>query len=682
MPQSRLAPHIRRALWRTLLICSSMLLLWACANVGNPEGGPYDMAPPRLIGTEPLNRSLGVDTRHIRLSFDEYVKIAHQDRIAVSPLQLTQPVFQQRGRSIVVRLQDSLLPNTTYSIYFDDAVVDNNEDNPIEDLAYYFSTGNTLDTMQIGGMVLDAMTLEPVGDLVVGAYFASDVSDSTIYQEAMRYGARTNKMGVFRIRALRDSTYRLYALRDDDNDLRYNGLSEGMAWSDSLWRTSKVDSIRIDTIRIDSIVRRDTIRRDSLVSRDQTYYRPDKVVLRYWLPRVQRHGLDKYTRLDSAILQVALLSIPDSLPKAKLIDYPSRPLEELVYTERDGTNINYWLRDTTIASLDSVRLSLEYLRTDSTGAIAWQTDTLTMHKPRQHTTSVRKGEESTSPLKIKLSGSSGILSGTLRDSIILESNMPLENLAPSAITLEQTQDSVYTPTAYTLKPLEGRGLKWLLDFERRYGTRYQCRIDSAALRSIYGDVSDSVSYHQNIVEEAELGALELFVQDMPSSPVVVQLLDKGEQVLLSSLALPVDSVPSVEPTDSVLMAHLGSNGSDSTATTTTERRGSTGSSYRAYLTDLKPGEYYVRLFVDDNGDGKWTTGTYPSRQPEMMYYIPRSFEVKKGFTTTERVTPGSTPLYEQKPEALRKAKPEERRKREDKNVEYYRKHPPRKPRGT
>ena len=152
-----------------LSFLAGSLLLWGCANQGTPEGGPFDTEPPRLLQASPAVKATGVNTRHFTLTFDENVKLSSQtDKIIVSPPQREAARITANGRHVSIVLSDTLRPNTTYSFYFDDVIVDNNEDNPLEGFSYLISTGGQIDSMQLAGRVIDALTFEPVEGLIVG----------------------------------------------------------------------------------------------------------------------------------------------------------------------------------------------------------------------------------------------------------------------------------------------------------------------------------------------------------------------------------------------------------------------------------------------------------------------------------------------------------------------------------
>ena len=60
-------------------------------------------------------------------------------------------------------------------------------------------------------------------------------------------------MGRFTLRGLPDTTYRVFALKDNDRNYKYNERSEGLAFDHTDYRTTLRDSVRTDTIRIDSM---------------------------------------------------------------------------------------------------------------------------------------------------------------------------------------------------------------------------------------------------------------------------------------------------------------------------------------------------------------------------------------------------------------------------------------------
>ena len=145
--------------------------LYSCASVGTLGGGDYDEAPPKFLKGSPSPNELNATKKRISIEFDEYLKLDKpQEKIVISPPQVQQANVRTSGKKVLIDLQDTLIPNTTYTIDFGDAIQDNNEGNPMEDYAFTFSTGEVVDSFQVGGYVLDASNLEPMKGLLVGLY--------------------------------------------------------------------------------------------------------------------------------------------------------------------------------------------------------------------------------------------------------------------------------------------------------------------------------------------------------------------------------------------------------------------------------------------------------------------------------------------------------------------------------
>ncbi len=662
--------------------------LWACANIGNPKGGPFDMTPPRLLEAYPKQKALKVNTKTMKLKFDEYVKLVKQsEKVIVSPPQKTPARFTIDGKGIRIHLEDSLKKNTTYSIYFDDAIVDNNEDNPIENFAYTFSTGEHIDSMQLLGEVLDARTLEPVSSLLVGAYLIDSLNDSTLYKVPFPSAGKTNKMGQFSIRGLRDSTYAVFAVQDNDNNLHLTAGGEGLAFINEHYKTSLLDSMRTDTIRIDSIVRRDTIHRDSLVTYPYTYYRPDDIILRYFVPKVEKFGIQRYDRIDSATFQIEFHSKLDTIPHLSLIS-PSNKEKDKLYSSVEGSVLTCFLSDTLLMEQDSLLFTLYHGKTDSLGRKENVLDTLTFYKARKQRKSSKKDKDEAKVSLLSLKSSQGIYANTPQDSLYIISKEPLLALAKESLklTYKKGEDTTMLAQDFDLLQDSLNTLKYNLAFAKAYDTEYQLSIDSANIKSIYGKACDSLGFSLKISKEEEFANLEVKLIGLDSL-VIVELLDSQGKVLLQKKTsqtvkqTKADSLSKGEAEADPMLKKLlkkqkrrGAKEKVMVDSLQLQKEAELRASKRkcfVHFKDLKPATYYLRLFVDSNNDGAWTTGAYPERQAEEVYYCPKEFQLKKGITQQEEWLIFALPLNKQKPEKLRKAKPEKKRERIDKNIEYY-----------
>ena len=153
----------------SFIICH--LSFSGCARMGSPDGGWYDDDPPRVLGSNPADKATGVKSKKVTIYFDEYIKLADPTQnVIVSPPQIEMPEIAAKGKKIVVELKDSLKPDMTYTIDFSDAISDNNEDNPMGNYTFTFSTGEQTDTLEVSGSVVSAENLDPVSGILVGLY--------------------------------------------------------------------------------------------------------------------------------------------------------------------------------------------------------------------------------------------------------------------------------------------------------------------------------------------------------------------------------------------------------------------------------------------------------------------------------------------------------------------------------
>ncbi len=661
-------------------------MLWACANVGNPQGGPYDTRPPVLLETSPKNKATRVTSKKIELEFDEYVKLVNQSqKVIISPPQKKNPHFILDGKSIIIELEDSLKDNRTYSFYFDDAIVDNNEGNAIENFHYTFSTGDTIDSMQISGKLLDARTLEPVKDMLISAYYAESVTDSTLLKVEMPNLSKTNQMGEFTIRGLKDSTYFVFAIDDKDHNYMLAPSGEGLAFSLEHYKTTLLDSIKTDTIKIDTIIHRDTLHRDSLVTKNYIYYRPDDIILRYFSAKKEAKGLKTSSRLDSALIELEYLSPLDTIPSLTLLD--TLVGKQSIRYSVSGNKLYCWLNDSKLIHRDSLRFSLDNFKFDSLGHPNHIIDTLAFFQAKK--SSIKDKDKAEKPL-IQFVQTKGIFKGTVRDSIYILASEPLDSLTTAQIKASVSVDKDRKEALpFSIEQDKLNTLRYNLNFEKKYGQKYSFSIDSAQVRSIYHKAVDSLKYDFSIAQENEFAQLEVEIVGLDSL-VQVELLDnKGDVLwqrpaikLLDSLKSKQDSTHKVNEKDPILQDLLHKQEALAKKNKTKQAIDTLALKKKSDLmqakehsmvlfTDLKPATYFLRLYLDRNNDGQWTTGAYPQQSPEEVYYCPLTFELKKGIKQQEKWLVFELPLDKQKPEALRKVKEVKKEKKVDKNIEYY-----------
>lgn len=208
-----------------------------CAQIGAPTGGPRDSLAPVLIKADPEMKALQFSGNKIVFTFNEYVEVQDvQNNVLVSPYQKNNPSVNFSLRTVTVRLKDSLLPNTTYSIKFGDAIRDINESNVLRNFNYVFSTGNSIDSLTISGKVLMAET--GLADSTLQASLYRNTNDSAVIKLKPDYIAKLKGDGSFTFTNLPEGNFRLYALKDADGSKNYNVKTEPFAFLNSAISTT------------------------------------------------------------------------------------------------------------------------------------------------------------------------------------------------------------------------------------------------------------------------------------------------------------------------------------------------------------------------------------------------------------------------------------------------------------
>ncbi len=200
-----------------------------CAQIGSPTGGARDSIAPTLVKASPDLKAVNISGNRITLQFDEYVEVMEaQKNVLVSPMQKNSPQVNYNLRTVTVRLRDTLLPNTTYSINFGNAIRDVNEGNLFKDFTYVFSTGPAIDSARISGRVLLAETGLP--DSTISVVLYRNLQDSAVKTQRPDYLARPDGNGYFRFSYLPQGSFKLYALKDVDGNKYYNNKTEYFAF--------------------------------------------------------------------------------------------------------------------------------------------------------------------------------------------------------------------------------------------------------------------------------------------------------------------------------------------------------------------------------------------------------------------------------------------------------------------
>ena len=216
-----------------LLILKITVLSLGCANMVPPSGGPRDSLPPVLERVDPPDSSKNFSEKTIVFTFDEYLDQIQNisENLLVSPTPNIDPAIDVKLKSVIVKLKDTLEPNTTYYINFGNAIRDINEGNVLRDFTYIFTTGTVIDTLELTGKVILAETGKIDSTLIVMLHKNGD--DSAVMKEMPRYITKLDGRGNFRFRFLPPGVYHIYALKDEGRTRKYFAKTQLFAFADN-----------------------------------------------------------------------------------------------------------------------------------------------------------------------------------------------------------------------------------------------------------------------------------------------------------------------------------------------------------------------------------------------------------------------------------------------------------------
>lgn len=612
-----------------IFIIIAAAVMYSCANIGNPSGGPIDKTPPIFMRSNPAPNSVNVKDRKIEIFFDEIVTLKDPStKIIVSPAQTEMPRMSALGRKVTVELVDTLLPNTTYTIDFSNSIQDNNEGNAVDNFAFAFSTGNVIDSMRVSGYVIDSRTLEPMQSVVVG--LQSNLADSAFHKEKLQRVALTNDRGQFTIRNVSPGSYHIFALKDLDRDYKFGNPTEDIAFLDSIIVPS------IGTREAADTVYNDLNEIDTIMRATRPAYFPNDILLSMFNEDRKSQYLANNLRVDSTRISLTFAAASDTLPSLSIVGRNDVP-DQWYTLERSQTNdtLTYWIRPPHLVSADTLMVATTYLRTDTASNLSWGTDTLKFTFQRQKAKKKKKNEETDSLEQIRFMELHPLANGTqeVYAPLLLQTGTPIERYSREAFHLQRKlqNDTIFYPAeiksiALRDSTLNRRDLMLKVDWEP--GAAYTLAVDSLAMTDIYGLQTKPLKVDFNVRKMEEYGNIVFNITAVRDS-AIVELLDGTEKIVLRA---PVKN-------------------------------------HRAELLNLLPGKYYARLFIDRNGNGKYDTGNYDMHlQPEETVYYPGAINLKKNWDVEQTWDIYATPIDKQKPEAIKKNKPE-RKKWEKVNTE-------------
>ncbi|KGN79178.1 hypothetical protein HW49_07380 [Porphyromonadaceae bacterium COT-184 OH4590] len=595
---------------------AAYIIAIACANRGaGPQGGPKDITPPHPIKSTPNLNTLNYKKNRIEIIFDEIIQVEKAfDNVIISPPQKQMPVVKALGKKLIVELKDTLIENTTYTIFFGDAIVDNNEKNPLSNYTFSFSTGDVIDSLKMSGTIIDASSLNPVAGILVGIH--RDLADSAFRSKPFDRITKTDKKGNFTINNIKEGKYRIYALGDIGSNYKFDLPNEQIAFIDTTFIPTVEIKQKIDTIFRDSIVAQNGINDtlqiiDTIINRSTQMFFPDSIILKVFTEETTIQYLVKSERKDMQNFTLYFNAPNEQLPTIEAINFPFENQVLIQHNERRDT-ITYWLKDTMAWNTDTLKLKLTYLKTDSTQNLVNQTDTLSLRSLKKKPKNNKPQQKSRQQfLSVSTNGNSNF---NFFDNIEINFDVPTTLDKTKQILLEQKVDTLWKKQTSNLEKIDSLGLKYILKTTLKPSETYRFTVDSAYFSDIYGHVNNKFTANISCKDKDSYASLTLEM-GLFTGKEIVELLDKSEKV--------------------VRRVHVNTE--------------------KIKFENLDAGTYYARLFVDLNGNSKWDTGKFSENlQPEPVYYYPYNFQLRQMWDSEEYWDYKEFHILEQKPKELKK----------------------------
>jgi len=573
-----------------LIIISTVLALMQCAQVGSPTGGKKDTIPPRFVKSIPEMRQTNFNGDRVTITFDEYIDLKNINRdFLVSPPLKNKPDIRLRGRSVVVKMSDTLKENTTYTLDFANCITDLNENNIFKNFQFSFATGEKIDTLRMSGQVVNAFSHKPEEGVFVFAY--KNFTDSTPIKKLPDYLTRTDKEGKFSLNNVAQNRYRIFALKDGNNNMLFDLPNEAIAFNDTVYDPQARNAVRIDTVKI----RKGTIKKDSTFPTKYTLFTPNNLKLYLFKENNLKQFLKTSTRKETAKCQFIFNAPLTGNYQFKPLNFIATAKNLIVEKTKTNDTITYWLTDSLQYKKDTILFSTTYEKLDSLGKTINKTDTVKFiyaqtveNKKPSKTPQVKPRLE-----KCKVNVSASALMN-LNVPIVFDFSKPIHSYDVSKIHLYEFEDKKMIPVKFTFAQDTFHIRQYRLNVQWKENTTYKLKADSLTFIDLFNKSIDSVSVKFTTQKLNFYGTIKVNLKTVTGKGnIIVQLLRDKETVVQEIIA----------DKNNVVQFNY-----------------------------LSPNKYMIRAILDDNKNKIWDTGKYiKDLQPETVLYYKDEITVKSNW---------------------------------------------------
>lgn len=558
---------------RRVLAYVAALFLFSCAQQVAPTGGPKDDTPPKILSEVPENLSTDFAGKLIVISFDEFIQLTSPaEQIIISPPVRIQPSYQLKKKSLVVKFEEPLSPNTTYTINFGQAIRDNNEGNILANYTYVFSTGAHLDSMSVKGRLTDVLTGEPEKDALVMLY-KNDV-DSLPLDTLPDYFTRTDDNGSFLIKHVADQPYKIFALKDENANYKFDVPTEKIGFLDSLIIPFAPPTVTVqDSAATDSTVIKVGKQGSGIPDYNLTMFVEDDTT-----QFLKKSYCEYYGKL------VFVYNLPVSGFGLEMDGVSFKKQWKLIDFSEQGDTVAVWTTDV-VPDTMNLLVSTDKLETDTVELVMKaRTDEIEVANK-----SKGKGARKSQTEKFALSATarpSRNQSPKPNEPLVLEWNHPIIGTDLSKVKLYE--DSVRVK--FEVETTDPALRKFGFNYPWKKDSKYRLLVLDSAFTDLYGLWNDTVEVNFTGIDKIAFGELSLKILENPNSSIVIQLLNSSKAVVEEK---------SIDKAQTVL------------------------------FDKLVPGKYNIQVITDLDGNGKWDSGRYSQkRQPEPINTIQKDSEVR------------------------------------------------------
>ncbi|MEO6522664.1 MAG: Ig-like domain-containing protein [Mucilaginibacter sp.] len=454
-----------------LLLAIALLVGIGCASIQRPLGGPRDKTPPKLLKATPVNQTKNFAAKTIQLDFDEYFKLANSyQEITISPDMPKAPEYNIKSKSLVIKLKDTLQKNTTYVINFGKAIADVNEGNILKNFTYVFSTGAHIDSLSVSGVVVNPLTQAKEKDVTV---MLIPVKLDTAYYRKKKPAiyTTTDSSGVFKMSNLHEGVYKIYALKETNNNKIYDSDDEVIGFTKNLVHLKK------DTSDIHLQLFKQV---------------PEK--LRPIERRIDQDG-KLYFLFNKPIPNASVRILNDQLDAQKIVEFSKQADTATIYLKS--------------MVFDSIKVSF-----------------LSNNVPLD-TITLRRSQKDTYKRKILLDYNLSNDKLKPGSELQLKTNYPIASIDPGRITM--TEDSVdVSETDFSIQRNPEDAKRFTLKYKWKPGRLYSIGFNEGSFIDIYGGKNARIVKKFDLDKPENYGKLILNVTVPDTGQYVVQLLNSND----------------------------------------------------------------------------------------------------------------------------------------------------------